>query len=148
MSDLDYLANLQSEDPNAPPLFHVGGYSGLVKMPEIKRQKQFCHLMHAAAPTAIFFANANAGKRAPHTAKAEGIVAGVFDMTIGWKVQEIAYIEFKGFSKAGKAGVLSRSQIDWGNRMTKYGHSVACFYDPFEAIDWLRDLGCPIRNTH
>lgn len=145
----DYLDALASDDLTAreEPLFPVFGYAGLKKLPEIDRQRQFINLMRALAPGVMLFANGNAGKRNPARARKEGVTAGVFDMTACWKPRRTAYLEFKGFDKSGRAGKLSRPQIDWGNAMHRLGHDVACFYDPFHALDWLRQFGCPVRDA-
>lgn len=151
MNDMSfaYMDGLQSDNLSAreEPLFPVFGYAGLVKMPEIARQQQFRNLMRALAPGVMVFANANAGKRSRATARKEGIMAGVFDMTICWKPRRSAYLEAKGFDKSGRAGRLSDPQIRWGNTMHRLGHDVACFYDPFHALDWLRSLGCEVRGA-
>lgn len=146
MNDMSYFSDMASTDLYEPPLFYVEHPCGLKKMAEVQRQAQFRNLMTALAPHVMVFANANAGKRNPIQAKREGITAGVFDLTICWDPKRMAMVEFKGFDARGKAGKLSRSQIDFGNRMHRMGHDVACFFDPFGAIGWLRRSGCPIRN--
>lgn len=145
MNDMSYFSDLHSTDFHEQPLFYVEHPFGLKKLPEIQRQQQFINLMKALAPGVMVYANANAGKRSRATARKEGIRAGVFDLTVAWGQREIAFPEFKGFDARGRAGSLSQPQIDWGNAMHRLGFDVACFFDPFSALDWLRSKGCPIR---
>ncbi|BAK66867.1 hypothetical protein SLG_21920 [Sphingobium sp. SYK-6] len=146
MNDMAHLDSLTSGDLHEEPIFLVRGPTAIPKSPEIVRQQQFRNLMRAAAPSVMVFANANAGKRNPLLARKEGIRGGVFDMTVAWSERCIAFVEMKGFDKRGHAGELQQNQIDWGNSMHRLGFPVACFFDPVEAIDWLREVGCPIRN--
>jgi hypothetical protein len=110
---------------------------------EIDRQATFLKLCRQAAPRVMVRATANAGKRNPRLAKKEGIVAGTFDLVCHFRAPQVAYIEFKGYTKAGRAGVLSPQQIEFGNRMTAFGIPVACFFDPYDAFDWLQHQGFP-----
>ena len=126
------------------PLFPVEAPDGKRLIGETPRQTQFVKLMRELAPSCAVFANANAGKRAPRTAKLEGIVSGVFDMSVAWDDGHVAYPEFKGYA-GGRAGKLSDNQIIWGNRMHRLGHHVACFFDPMSAVLWLQSIGAPVR---
>lgn len=128
------------------PEFRVQAPDGKREWSEIDRQVTFRRLMRETAPRVHIHANANAGKRNPSLARKEGIVAGVFDMSVAFKAPLAAWIEFKGY--AGKRpGQLSNQQIEWGNRMHQLGWPVACFFDPYAAVDWLRDQGFPIARV-
>lgn len=130
-------------DLDPVPDFYVQSPDGRKDWPEIGRQATFLRLMNQFAPRVVVFANANAGKRNPRNAKREGIRAGVFDLTCNWKSPQTAYIEFKGYTKAGRAGSLSRQQIEFGNRCVSLGIPCASFFDPYDAYDWLRAQGFP-----
>lgn len=144
------------EAPLAPePLFPVEAPDGRKDLSEIERQVIFRKFASSLAPSVVVWANANAGKRNPAQAKREGIRAGVFDMTCAWDIgastiRDCAvswcHIEFKGYDKSGRAGVLSPAQIEWGNAMHERGHKVACFFSGKSAFDWLASLGAPIRG--
>lgn len=125
------------------PLFFVEPPDGRKDWPEAKRQRSFLNELRTIAPHIFAFANANAGKRNPMRARQEGIMGGVFDVTITWGGARTAWPEFKGYTAAGRAGVLSDAQIVWGNRMQGLGHDVACFFTPAACIEWLRSLGAP-----
>lgn len=145
---IDILASLDAyaDDLNAAPLFPVEPPDGMKHLAELPRQATFIKLMRSLAPKATVYAVPNAGKRWRVQAQKEGIRGGVFDLTVAWN-HGIAFPEFKGYSAGGRPGVLSAAQIDWGNEMTRHGHSVACFFSPMRAVEWLRDLGCPVRET-
>lgn len=128
------------------PEFHVGPPDRRRDWPEIQRQATLFRLMHQLAPRVAGFAIPNGGKRAPFVARREGIVKGVFDTQWCWQAPLTAWVELKGYEKSGKPGTLSDEQVAWGNRMHALGHHVACFYCPYAAVDWLRDLGFPIRD--
>jgi hypothetical protein len=145
MADPALFASLES-DLNPRPEFYVDPPDGRRDWPEIQRQATLFRLMHQLAPRIVGFAVPNAGKRNPFNARREGVVAGVFDTQWCWRDGLSAWIEMKGYTSAGRAGLLSDAQIAWGNRMAALGHRVACFYDPYAAVDWLRDQGFPIRD--
>jgi hypothetical protein len=90
----------------------------------------------------------NEGKYNHAHAKRGGVVAGVFDIRVDAERPLSAAIELKGYTKAGRAGVLSQQQIDWGNAMFDRGWLTACFFDPFDALAWLRGNGFPIAQIH
>lgn len=113
---------------------------------ELQRQTAFLRLMRLAAPRVLVFANANAGRRNPRQAKAEGITSGVFDLTVLWR-GKTAFVEFKGYTKAGRAGHLSDNQTDFGNRLVELGIPCGCFFSPSTAAGWLRSLGFPVAET-
>lgn len=146
MNDMAHLERLTSTDFDEQPLFYVEDHRGLPKIPEIQGQAQFLNLLKFNASTVLAFAIPNAGKRNPMKAKREGIHAGIFDTAITWEPRQSAWVEFKGFDTRGRPGSLSVDQVRWGNRMFCMGHSVACFFDPVAAVNWLRSKGCPIRN--
>lgn len=128
------------------PEFHVGPPDGRRDWVEIQRQATLFRLMHQLAPRVLGFAIPNGGKRSPFVARREGIVAGVFDTQWCWLSRLTAFVELKGYNGAGRAGLLSEEQIVWGNRMAALGHHVACFYCPYQAVDWLRERGFPVRE--
>lgn len=129
---------------NAAPIFPVEAPDGDRARSEIARQVTLFGTMRMAAPTVLGFAIPNAGKRNPVQAKKEGIMGGAFDTEWHWDTGA-AWIELKGYDARGRAGTLSQSQIDWGNRMHRLGKPVACFFDPLAAVRWLASLGAPVR---
>ncbi len=135
-------------DLNPKPAFPVQAPDGKRDWTELQRQTTLFRLVHSAGPRVFGFAIPNAGKRNPMQARREGICAGAFDTC--WHAETpfmTAWIELKGYTKAGRAGKLSPQQIDWGNRMHAMGKPVACFFDPYEALEWLRMLGFPLART-
>lgn len=136
------------ETPLDPvPVFPVQEPDGRKDWPEIQRQTTFLRLMGMSAPSVLVFANANAGKRNPRKAKAEGIMGGVFDITCIADGPLSAFIEFKGYTAAGRPGILSRNQVEFGNRCHALGVPVACFFSPYRAYDWLKAQGFPCREV-
>lgn len=144
------------------PLFLVEDWRKLADprrdLSELERQGQFVAFMRKVCPHMMVAAIPNAGKRgfkAQHQAKKEGMVSGAFDTLVTWDIRDarpdcpatMAMIEFKGFDARGSAGSLSQSQIDFGNRLHRQGHKVACFFSARSAIEWLRGLGAPIKGT-
>ena len=142
------------------PLFPVEDWKKLADprrdLGELERQSQFVGFMKKVCPHMVVAAIPNAAKRgfkAQRQAKQEGMVAGAFDTLVTWDIAHahpdcpatMAMIEFKGFS-GGKAGSLTRQQIEFGNRLTRQGHRVACFFSARSAIEWLRQLGAPIKG--
>jgi hypothetical protein len=127
------------------PEFFVQAPDGKREWAEIDRQAVFRRLMREAAPRVMIEANANAGKRNPSKARKEGIVAGVFDMSLRFRPPLACWIEFKGYSQR-RPGTLSDAQIAWGNRQTALGWPVACFFDPFDAADWVRAQRFPVAH--
>jgi hypothetical protein len=128
------------------PVFFVQAPDGRKDWAETPRQTTLFKTMRMAAPRVFGFPIPNAGKRNPRTARREGIMAGVFDTVWHWRDNLTAYVEIKGYTKAGRPGQLSDAQIDFGNRMTVLGYPVACFFDPFDAADWLREQGFPVGS--
>lgn len=129
------------------PLFLVGKPDGARHLSELARVKTFRDLLRNCGKGVHAYAIPNAGKRgyaAQRKAKAEGMVAGVFDLCITWPRGGVAWIEFKGYDARGTAGKLSQSQIDWGNLHFLMGHNVSCFFCPTAAVQWLREQGAPI----
>lgn len=130
------------------PAFPVQAPDGKRDWTELQRQTTLLRLVRAAGPKILAYANANVGKRNPAQARREGIMAGVFDLSFNAATPFMtAHVEMKGYTKAGRAGVLSPAQIEWGNRMHALGKPVACFFDPYAAFDWLRMLGFPLANA-
>ena len=137
------------------PLFPVEEPDGRKDLSELQRAKMFRSYVAKLAPKVILYANANAGKRNPNQAKAEGIKAGVPDYTVAWDISDstisdcavsVAWIELKGYSADGRPGKLSKAQIDFMNGLHLRGHKVACFFSGKSAFDWLASLGAPIRG--
>lgn len=126
------------------PLFPVEAPDGKRLIGETPRQTRLFGIMRMAGPEVLGFPIPNAGKRNPAKARAEGIVSGVFDTAWEWGDGE-AWIELKGYTAAGRPGVLSDNQIRWGNRMHLMGKRVACFFDPMNAALWLQSIGAPVR---
>ena len=157
MSAFDHL-----EDPLKPaPLFPVEDWRALANprkdLSELDRQAMFVAFMRKSCPHMVVAAIPNAAKRgfkAQAQAKKEGIVAGAFDTLVTWDIADaspdcpctMAMIEWKGFDASGRAGKLSDAQIEFGNRLHRQGHKVACFFSAASAIEWLRSLGAPIRG--
>jgi hypothetical protein len=130
------------------PRFPVEPPDGRKEWKEIDRQATLRKLVRIGGPSILMYANANAGKRNPALAAKEGIMGGVFDLTAWWN-RGSCCPEMKGYDKNGTAGKLSSAQIDWGNRMHDMGWPVACFFDPYNAYDWMQSVGAPLRNiTH
>lgn len=139
-------SNLESTlDP--VPTFYVEAPDGRKDWAEIDRQVTLRKLLRAASPRLVVFANANAGKRNPVKAKREGIMAGVFDLSILWLGPQVCYVEMKGYDARGRAGKLSPQQIEFGNRCDVLGIPCACFFSPYAALDWLRQQGLPIAEV-
>lgn len=137
-------ADLES-DLNPAPHFPVQAPDGKRDWTELQRQTTLFRLVHSAGPRIFGFAIPNAGKRNPMQARREGIMAGVFDTS--WQADTpfmTAWIEMKGYDARCRAGKLSPQQIDWGNRMHAMGKPVACFFDPYAAVEWLRLLNFPL----
>lgn len=132
---------------NQAPTFFVEEPDGRKDWAEIDRQATFFKLLRLTGPRVLAYPNVNAGKRNPRLARKEGIVAGVFDVTCAFRPSLTAWIEFKGYDKSGRAGKLSQSQIDFGNRLIDLGRPCACFFSPDCALGWLRELGFPIRSA-
>jgi hypothetical protein len=133
------------------PAFPVGGPDGNRRLGELARVRMLRKRLRAIAPQVKLHAIPNAARRgmkAQAKAKAEGLVAGVFDLCAMWPAGGAAWIEMKGYDSAGRAGALSQAQIDWGNAAHRMGHRVACFFDPDAAIEWLRVIGAPIGGGH
>lgn len=129
------------------PTFFVQAPDGRKDWTELQRQGTFLALMKRAAPRLLVYPNANAGKRNPSKARAEGIRSGVFDLTIVWQRSKIAYLEFKGYTSGGRPGALSDNQIEFGNRLVELDVPCACFFDPYAAANWLRELGFPVAEV-
>jgi hypothetical protein len=143
MNDFSHL-----EQPLHPdPVFHVQPPDGRRAWSEIDRQVTLFAIMRHAAPQVVLWATANAGKRNPAKARKEGIKAGVFDVQAVSEAPLCAWVELKGYQADGRAGKLRPAQIEWGNRMSSLGHHVACFFDPYDAADWLRSVGFPVAGV-
>jgi hypothetical protein len=141
------LASLLAiSEPDEAPIFLVEAPDGRRLLKELPRQRTFLNLLRYCAPEVWAFATANAGKRNPALAKREGIEAGVFDVRCIWNHGQ-ADIEFKGYSGGSPNKITHKknlAQVRWGNRMTRLGHRVACFFNEVAAIGWLAEQGAPV----
>lgn len=135
------------ESLNPEPAFYVEPPDNRRDWPEIARQATFLQVMRWSAPRVLLYANGNAGKRNPRQARREGIRTGVFDLTAQWRGPLIAHLEFKGYSSAGRPGTLSDAQIGFGNRCVELGIPCACFFSPYKAVEWLREIGFPVGEV-
>lgn len=132
---------------NPEPAFYVQPPDGRRDWPEIARQATLFCVMRLAAPRVFGMAVPNAGKRNPRTARREGIRSGAFDTIWHWRAGLIAYVEMKGYDSRGRPGTLSDNQVEFGNRMTELGVPCACFFDPYDAAEWLREQGFPVAEV-
>lgn len=128
------------------PLFFCEKPDGRKDLSEDKRAAMFVALVHRCAPACEIAHVKNEGAYNHAKAKKLGVVAGFADYIVTWK-QGAAFVELKGYTAAGRPGVLSDAQIAWGNRKYLMGHAVACFFSPEKALDWLRDQGAPVLRT-
>jgi hypothetical protein len=131
------------EDMDQRPLFPVQAPDGRRDWSESARQRAFFNKLRMAAPSLIAWHTPNAGRRNPSAARRAGIMGGVFDCTVASGAvgaRFTAYPEFKGYDARGRPGTLSPAQIDWGNRMWRAGHPVACFFCPDAAVAWIKTL--------
>lgn len=134
-------------DLDPRPEFFVQAPDGRRDWSELKRQATLFRVMRHHGPRVRGHAVPNAGKRNPQQAIREGIKSGVFDTSWAWRRPLVAWIELKGYDKRGQPGSLSRQQIEWGNSMHALGYPVACFFDPYDAANWLRELGFPVTEV-
>ena len=138
------------------PMFPVQAPDGRKDLSELDRQAWVVSYMRRTQPHIVVYATPNAAKRgfaAQRQAKKEGLLAGVFDLTFAWDIKHsdgdvtVCWAEMKGYDSRGRAGSLSQAQIEWGNAMHQRGHKVACFFSAKSVIEWLRDLGAPIKGA-
>lgn len=129
------------------PLFLVEKPDGRKTLSEDKRAAMLVKLVHTLAPGVEIAHVRNEGNYNHARAKTLGVVAGFGDFILTWKPRATAFIELKGYTAAGRPGVLSNAQIDWANRKYMQGFPVACFFSPEKALEWLRDQGAPVRQA-
>jgi hypothetical protein len=151
-ASLDALESPLREAPEFP----CEKPDGRKDLPELDRQAWVVAYMRRSQPHIVCYATPNAAKRgfkAQSQAKKEGLLAGVFDLTFCWDVKHaedgrptICFAEMKGYDASGRVGKLSQEQIDWGNKMHRNGHAVACFFSAQSVIRWLAELGAPLRG--
>lgn len=135
------------EAPLRPvPAFPCEAPDGKRDWSEDARCVDFQRLMRTLGPRVFCWHVANEGKRNPQQARKLGIRAGVFDYDLRWLDGLAAFVEFKGYRQR-RAGVLSDQQIEFGNRCVELGIPAAMFFDPLNAVTWLRGLGFPIREV-
>lgn len=141
MTAFDTLASLEDGLKQSPRFF----IEPTDKNPasELQRQATFRRVMAQVAPQVIVYANTNGTHIASHAGRAkanrEGRTIGVPDITLVWN-RGVAWLEMK----AGK-GQLKPAQIEFCNRLIERGQHVACYRNPYAAIDWVRSLGAPVR---
>lgn len=140
MIDWDSLEDALIDEP---PLFFVQPPDSRRDWTEAGRQRTLLQICQYHAPEIHVHPVPNAGKRNPMQARREGIRAGVFDLVFHSAPVPVAYVEFKGWRKSGSAGKLDKNQIAFGNAMTRFGIPVACFFDPYDAYEWLLGIGFP-----
>lgn len=128
----------------AKPLFYVEQPDGLKHLSEDDRAIQLVSLVHRLAPAATIQHSKNEGRHNYLKAARMGVVAGYPDYTVTWGMRQAAFPEMKGYSKAGRPGVLSQAQIDQCNKLVRQGWPVACFFSPQRAFDWLVEQGMPV----
>lgn len=142
---MNIWATLESDlDPT--PEFFIQSPDGRRDWSELSRQATLFRVMTFAAPRVRGWAIPNAGKRNPLQAQREGVKAGIFDTQWAWRKPITAWVEMKGYDSRGRAGKLSKAQIDWGNSMHALGYPVACFFCPYAAAGWMRELGFPVAE--
>lgn len=129
---------------NAPPRFFVQPPDGRKDWTEEARQIAFFNTLGRFGRGLVAYHPKNEGAHNYMRAKRNGVRPGVFDIRVDGLRPLSAVIEMKGYTKAGRAGVLSQAQIDYGNTMLDLGWLTACFFDPYDAVDWLRGNGFPI----
>lgn len=111
---------------------------------EAQRQLGFRRLMSAIAPRVVIYANVNAARRTQWEAakaKAEGMLAGVSDMTCLW-TGGVAWIEFKSGT-----GRLSPQQREFAERLMRAEQLFAVCRTPEGAARWLRSVGAPVAEV-
>lgn len=90
------------------PLFRVEKPDGRKSLSELKRVVQLRDLLAECGRGIHVHAVPNAGKRgfkAQRQAKAEGMVAGVFDLCVTWPGPGVAWCEMKGYADRGAPAV-------------------------------------------
>lgn len=137
---LDQAPLFPVEKPSKPPLDPR-------TWPEEFRQREFVSYVRRKYPRIVLSSFANEGKRGMRMAakmKGLGLLAGMPDTVLLWD-GGMAFIEWKGWTAAGRPGTLSAQQIDTCNRIHRNGHKVACFFSARPALEWLRGLGAPLE---
>ena len=112
------------------------------------RQRSFVAWLTKNHPDIIVFSITNEGARGVfhgRRLKQRGLLPGAPDICVLWQ-GGWAFVEFKGWAADGTPGKLSTAQIETCNRIHKNGTPVAMFYRADKALDWLRELGAPIRE--
>ncbi|BEV00095.1 hypothetical protein [Novosphingobium olei] len=132
---------------DAPPRFFVQEPDGVRTWSEDERCRTFVTLLHRGKRGPINFHHIkNEGRYNHALAKRIGVYAGVMDYRIDAERPLSAILEFKGYDRRGRPGKLSQAQIDYGNSMLDMGWLVACYFDPYDAFDWLRRNGFPLAK--
>lgn len=111
---------------------------------EERRQQIFLADLKKLAPRVMAFSVPNGGKRsdwAAGKAKREGMRSGATDLVLTW-AGGVAFVEFKN-------GVTrpSRPQRDFLNTLYRQGHPCGVFRRSASALDWLRQVGCPVGRV-
>ena len=144
MTDLGGILDITEDPLDEPDLDWFHEPRDKKPASEYQRQRTFLASIARLAPGAIVWAVPNGSKdtdwqRMRKTK--EGARAGVPDLTIVWS-GGCAFIEMKG----GQTPV-SKPQRAMLNRLYRAGQHCGVFRDPFLALDYLRSVGCPIRET-
>lgn len=157
MASLAHFDGLDGGLDKATPLFPVEAPDGRKDLSELDRQAWVVAYMRKSQPHIVCYATPNAAKRgfkAQAQARKEGLLAGVFDLTFAWDMDAartdgptVCWAEMKGYDASGHAGKLSDEQVRFGNKLHAQGHKVACFFSAKSVIEWLRELGAPIRGS-
>lgn len=112
---------------------------------EIDVVTDFRRKLYYACPQAHFVAVPNAAKRgqwAARRAKREGMKAGFPDGFVIFPGGGILFVEFK----RAEGGKTSDNQIEWLDRLERYGFPVALVNSADEALTILRVLGAPFME--
>lgn len=138
------LADLLAEPEDEPDADWFCEPRDKLPASEFDRQRSFLTSMARLAPGVVVWAVPNEGKRTlweRGRAKALGLRKGMPDIGVAWN-NGVAFIEMKGGQTA-----ISKSQREVLNMLFRQGHHVAVFRTPALALDWLRSIGCPVREA-
>lgn len=116
------------------------------KWPEEYRQRSFVSYLRKHCPAVMAASIANERRTSLNYGvrlKKTGLTPGMPDIVCLWD-GGMAFCEFKGFAKDGRAGKLSDSQVEVCNRIHRNGHPVGCFFTAARALEWLSSLGAPV----
>jgi hypothetical protein len=112
---------------------------------ELQIQAGFRARLRYIAPSVSCVAIPNAAKRtqwAAMRAKQEGLVAGAPDVICIWPGGGICWIEFKA-----ARGKLTPNQVDFHDKLERFGHRVAVARSIDEAVAFLKACGAPVLEA-